>query len=86
MFWIPCYPSSGSTEPYLTEVTHYGSQTSCARSVFGSVIFEPVVCVYCAMGLRTTSSTSSQPILKYTRTTGSKITLPNTYLAHDKFL
>ena len=62
MFRILCDPSSGSTELCLTEITRSGSHIlSCAWSVFGSAIFEPVVCVcvcvcVCVLcdGLRTT--------------------------------
>ena len=56
---------------------------SCARSIFGSVISEPVVCV-CTV--RRVENSSSQPVAQYTHTTGSEITLPNTDLAQDKFL
>ena len=46
MFRIVCDPSSGIIELYLTEIIRSGSlMFSCAWSVFGSVIFEPVVCV-----------------------------------------
>jgi len=46
MFQIVCDPSSGSAELCLTEITRSGSQyLSRAWSVFGSVIFESVVCV-----------------------------------------
>jgi len=41
MFRIACDPSSGSTEPCLTEITRGGSQMSSAWSVFGSVITLP---------------------------------------------
>jgi len=44
--------------------------------VFGSVIFEPVVCVY--------GTTVWELLVPYTHTTCSKLTLPNTDQAHDK--
>jgi hypothetical protein len=48
MFRILWDPSSGSTEPYLIEITRYGSQTFivCWVGVWQRN-FEPVLCVYC---------------------------------------
>jgi len=46
MFRIVCDPSSGSIKLYLTEIIRMVHWClSCAWSVFGSVIFVPVVCV-----------------------------------------
>jgi len=78
MFWIVCDPSSGSIEVYLTEIICSGSRmfAMCLVSVWQRN-FEPVVCVY--------GTTSTQPIVVYTHHR-FKITLPNTYQAHDQHL
>jgi len=62
MFRILSDPSSGNTELRLTEITRGDSEIflSCAWSVFGSVIFEPVVCVY--------GTASWEPAVPYTHT------------------
>ena len=66
MFRIVCDPSSGSIELHFTEIVRSGSQTFvlclvgvCQRN------FEPVVCVH--------GTTSSQLVVPYTHTTGSKL-------------
>jgi hypothetical protein len=58
MFRIPSEPSSGSTEPYLTEITRYVSQTFivCFVGVWQRN-FEPMACVYCATGHEDTITT-----------------------------
>jgi hypothetical protein len=72
MFRIVRDPSSGSIELYLTEITRSGSQMffMCLVGVWQRN-FEPVVYVYSIMGYNYYSS--SQPIVPYTHTTGSKL-------------
>jgi len=80
MFRIICDPSSGIIELYWLKIFIVVHRClSCAWSVFGSVIFEPVVCVYRTTGweLHTTTVHTHHWF---------KITLPNTDQAHDKHL
>jgi hypothetical protein len=76
MFRIVCGPSSGSTELYLTETTRGGSQIFFVRfvGVWQRNFWTRGVCVC------TVRRYGLQP------TTGSKITLPNTDQAHEKYL
>jgi len=72
MFRIVCDPSSGSIKLYLTEI-RIGSLmfAVCLIGVWQRNFLTSGVCVRYD-GLR------SQPVVPYTHTTGSKITLPNT--------
>jgi len=78
MFWILGDPLSGNIELYLTEIIRSGSQmfVVCLVGVWQRN-FEPVVCVY--------GTTDPAPRTVHTHR-WFKITLPDTYPAHDKHL
>ena len=74
MFRIVCDPSSGNVKLYLTEIRSGSLMfVVCLIGVWQRNFGTSGVCVrYGGLG------TSSQTVVQYTHTTGSKITLPNT--------
>ena len=70
MFRIVCDPSSGSIELYLTEIRSGSLMFVLCLVGVWQRNFEPVVCV-CT--LRRAENSSTQTVVLYTHTTGSKL-------------